>query len=199
MYKKITISLPQKEAFLMNRIGNTDSKCKLSTYRPRTGNPLVEGLRLSGLNLTYIVVSMSLFFTFIYWIPQLVHPPLYPHQSWYSIFMGICMLLALFVLLFAAIFYFYFWGWFTHQFVLQLERNHKRKLFLLGLLGPLPNFALWLGFPYWVTLLPGTSDDSCGGIFFFAGAYLIFALTSLVMPFSTWLHMINSKPKSREQ
>lgn len=50
-------------------------------------------------------------------------------------------------------------------------------LFLLGLLGALPNIAMTFGYSYWVKLLPGANDDSCGGILFFAGAFLIFALT----------------------
>ncbi|MGZ4163052.1 MAG: hypothetical protein ACXVPK_03335 [Tumebacillaceae bacterium] len=177
----------------------------LNLFRPRTGNPLIEGLRLASFNFLYIVTSISLFLAVIYGYSYLYSSfarliPSSVHTT--NVFLNnIYMLVALLVVLFSAVFYLILWGWFTNGFYRLIVHTPKpkRKFFLLGVLGALPNFALWLGFSTWAQLLPGANDDSCGGFFLFALLYLAFLVTSFVMPFFGWFHLISAKPNVQEQ
>ncbi|KEO81133.1 hypothetical protein [Tumebacillus flagellatus] len=126
---------------------------------------LIEGIRLAGLNAGYIALSVAVV------VGTMLLAGLYLRGIWFSL----ALMLALVLFAVAGIAYLYGWLRYTCRF-------HRPKAFLISLIGVLPNLYLWLGYSTWVKLLPGAEDENCGGIFLFAGVYLIFLLSSIALP-----------------
>lgn len=139
---------------------------------------LREGVRLAVFNLVYILVSITVVActSFLMIGAGFLMNKWSLHVEWT---LSLIFLLIIFEMIFAGAAYFGLWIRFI-QSDCRLSASSRKGIRSLGIscLGAVPNLACWSLLP----LLPLGDSDSCGGFAVAIIAYLIFSMSTIIMP-----------------